>query len=143
MRAECQDQPGWLEWYDRVLPTDQEEVLFRTFNELRVRSEKYRPLETRVAVVLNVPAEAGDTAKTLTKGQKIELIPQSSGSDAKAAGPNYLFSGFVTAMERHLPELEQEDVVVACNRYYEVLERIVADSEKYLRALTTGCSGPE
>ena len=44
MRHEYNDIPGWREWYDANVPDEEQRVLLKIFNHLRVRSEKTEPL---------------------------------------------------------------------------------------------------
>src|SRR5215831_1694870 len=57
MRAEYSHVPGWQEWYDAKEATPEEQRLLNAFNQIRVRSVKKDPLETRGRVEISIPKD--------------------------------------------------------------------------------------
>jgi hypothetical protein len=139
MKAEYKDCPGWLAWYEEKKPDEAEHVLLSQMNKLRVRSEKFEPLETRVAIVMDFPPEAVtpelreflDTGVGQRFRTWIYKVPEEGPATIPEGIPEgaSVFTGAFQGIVRHVPELTDQDVVSACQAYVATLELLVGEAE--------------
>ena len=144
MKAECKERPGWLEWYESKQPVGDEKAILAKMNDLRVRSEKFEPLETRTSIVLEIPPERVTPAlrdmldEGIGNGFKLWLyaVPDSDPTNVPGEVPSGAITtlGTFQGLERHLPEFVDQDVVSACKAYLSVLEVLVQQSEEVVNA---------
>lgn len=140
MKSEYKDHSGWLEWYNSQKPDDVELKLLKSMNDLRVRSEKFAPLETKSAVVMHIPPEENTPElRAMLSGQVgsrfqtwIYKVPDSGSKELPneiPAGATVVVGTF-EGIEHHLPELHDQDVISACRLYLQSLELLANESEK-------------
>ena len=139
MKAEYKERPGWLAWYENKEPVEAEQLLLTQMNDLRVRSEKFQPLETRVAIVMDFPPEAVtpelreflDTGVGKRFRTWIYKMPDEGPATVPADVPEgaSVFVGALHGVVRHIPELNDQDVLSACKAYVATLELLVGEAE--------------
>jgi hypothetical protein len=135
MKAEYKECPGWLRWYETKKPDESEHLLLSQMNALRVRSEKFEPLETRVAVVVDFPPSAVTPELrdllNMSIGRPVQTwlyaVPDGDPADTPE-GANVLI-GDIQGIVRHIPELNDQDVLLACKDYATTLELLVLEAE--------------
>ena len=139
MKAEYKECPGWLAWYENKKPGETEQLLLAQMNDLRVQSEKFQPLETRVAIVMDFPPEAvtPELREFLDAGVGkrfrtwIYEVPDEGPAKLPTDVPEgaSVFVGSLQGVVRHVPELNDQDVLSACKAYVATLELLVAEAE--------------
>ena len=144
LRAEYKDYPGWLNWYKDKKPESTEERLLNKMNTLRVRSEKFNPLTTRAAIVMNIPPEdvTPDIRELLAKGigkrfrAWVYEIPEDGTTSPLPDIPEgaTIIKSTLEGFQRHVPELGDQDVLVACELYFSSLENLVSEAETVANA---------
>lgn len=141
MRNEYHDISGWEQWYSSKVPTADEDILLRSINDVRVRSEKKEALHTRYQVSFHVAKEdltdelrkffeenAGKTVRVTI--EEVATRKHATQVDTNIAR---FFGGF-EAMYRVIDEFPDEDVVLICRRYYSLLEQVVIECEAKFQA---------
>ena len=139
MKAEYKDNSVWAAWYKAKAPTDAERKLLAQMNDLRVRSEKFEPLETRPAIVLDFPPEAVTPQllqhREAGAGKRFRIwiweLPTDGGSTPPPGLPQNaeVLVGVSVGIVRHVRELDDTDVVDACRQYLARLQELVAEGE--------------
>ena len=136
MRAEYHNVDGWEDWYHSQVPTADETELLKKINDIRVRSEKIRPLRTVGFWQLEVPRETLEKFAEAFEGSKeIHLIMEEVGENEKEMEPRISrgeaqFRAKTTQWFRELPELPQVEILDVCKRYYCLLEGLVLECDR-------------
>ena len=144
LKAEYKDCPGWLDWYNARKPEATEELLLGTMNALRVRSEKFDPLVTKAALVLDVPAEevTSELREFLETGVGkrfrawIGEVPDDGSTPDLPDMPTgaTIFRTTLQDFQRHVFELGDQNVLVACALYLATLQGLVTEAQTFANA---------
>jgi hypothetical protein len=139
MRSEYNNTNGWENWYETRKPTEEEELLLKKINDIRVSSEKKRPLKTNFQVVFKIPKdyltqELRNALEKLPRGKKIDVTVTTANDENKPLSTQVEkgrveFRGKVDKVSRALGEPQEDDILEACKKYYTLLEQIVLDCE--------------
>lgn len=125
MRSEYGAVDGWRAWFSIKRPEGEGQALLSKFVAIRNRSLKSEPLvgESLVRLTREDIPELGPIDPKL-KHYRVRIV---------AAGPTPEVPPAITArfgsIEWHLPELGEEDLLRACNRYFALLDELVRDCE--------------
>ena len=129
LKAECQDIPGWPEWYEAKNPTEEEQKFFKKMNDARIRSQKKEsiPLQAIVTITVPEPDKEDDSSSGIISANKVAKtmtmeIPMVSDGPGKA----YIRED-LTQTTKELEEFRGEDIVEIAARYLEMLTQIVEE----------------
>lgn len=130
MKAEYLRVSGWREWYEAQSPDADEKELLGAFTQLRNKSQKEDPLETKVVVVMDFPPESltHEFKEMLERGvgKRFQTTVYAVPEDGDMSQiPSTAILGVVRSAERRLNELGERDVLDACEKYFGGLERLV------------------
>lgn len=135
MRAEYSELNGWEQWYISLDPTQEEKQFLKKINEIRVRSEKFDPLLTKILMNLGIPNE--EMTKEIEKSLEqfhgksvtftIETIEESTDSQTYGVLDNgtVRFRGKVDSVVRGIEEFPDTDILEVCKDYFHRIEKIV------------------
>lgn len=139
MRSEYHDVDGWETWYESRNPTSEEELLLKKINDIRVYSEKKRPLKTSFLVGFSIPKERvtqefRHALEKLPLGKKMKVTVSSVDDEPEPTSTpekkgSVRFAGKLDKVSRTLHEPSEKDILDACRKYYALLEQIVFDCE--------------
>ncbi len=140
MRSEYHDVEGWEGWYSAKEPNTNETLFLRKINDIRVRSEKVKPLTTDGVIGFMLPEDIiTDEVKAFlekNKGKKIEMMIDRSDPKVESAKLNEDNTLSVTGKLKAFRMIEDfpgEDVLDVCKRYCKLLESLVKECEKQFR----------
>ena len=129
LKAECQDIPGWREWYEAKSPTEEEERFLKKMNDARIRSQKKESIALQAIVTITVPEpDKEDNSSS-------EIISDDKGGRTKTmkipmvtAGPGKAYiRPDLTQATKELEEFRGEDVVEVAALYLEMLTELVEE----------------
>lgn len=134
MKAEYLRVPGWREWYETHSPDEGEKELLGAFTNLRNRSQKVNPLETKPVVVMDFPPESltPEFKEMLERGfgKRFQATFYAVPEDGDMRNiPSTAVLGVIRSAERRLDELGERNVLDACDNYFAALERLVEHCE--------------
>lgn len=136
MRSEYSDVDGWESWYKSLEPSTDDEALLRKINAARIRTEKQAPIKTNFRVSFIIPKE--QITETLNKdlenlsGKTLEMTVRQIGNpdtpiDFHLENGKFTFIGPIEKVYRVLGELDDDDVLEACRKYYSTIKEIVIE----------------
>jgi hypothetical protein len=130
LKAECQDIPGWREWYEAKRTTGEEDRFLKKMNDARIRSQKKESIALQAIMTITVPEpdKEDNSSSEITsddKGGRIKTmkIPMVTAGPGEAYIPPDL-----TLATKELEEFRGEDVVEVAARYLEMLTELVEES---------------
>lgn len=137
MRTEYHAVDGWENWFSTKQVAADEQELLRKVNDIRVRSVKTQPLETRFVLIVDIPADnVNPEMKSLltSGGERFMVAPMKISSNGTMSLPDGFpideaIVGKSVGFERHLDEFPDENIVNVCTRYLKFLEDVVAECE--------------
>jgi len=129
LNAECQNIPGYPEWYKTKSVAEEEKKFFKSMNDARIRSVKKESIALRAIVTITVPEpDQEDTSSSAinldskvgrTKTMKIPFV--SAGLGKAYIRPD------LAQTTKELDEFRGEDIVEVADRYIKILTEIVEE----------------
>ncbi len=126
MKSEYGGLDGWKAWYDARKPTAEDQALLRKFTDVRNRSQKADPLRVGIRVYASPEGERPSDIPANPKLQRYWITIREI--DPPSGNPRSM-EAVLDSIECSLPELGEEDLLRACNRYFELLNRLVHECE--------------
>lgn len=139
MRSEYSRSEGWQHWFVTKEPTPKEQELLRKVNQVRIRSEKQRPLEANVMLEVNIPPERVTEElkarmQTWPVGTRVSLalvgISEQGELTLPEGYPEDAIVGTTGGFELRLAEFPGEDIIGALRRYIALLDELVGECEQ-------------
>jgi hypothetical protein len=121
MRSEYSGKPGWEEWYRGQTPASDETELLTAFTALRNRSQKSEPIVPSYSLRV-----AGDIGPPVDRDPKMPKVRVTF----TPVGGGESIGGELMALSWSVPELQGGDLLQACQKYFQALERLVDGCEK-------------
>jgi hypothetical protein len=124
MRYEYARVVGWEQWYDSTAPNGEDFDLLRKFNELRVRSEKKRPLDPSfVPLILPYPPREQEVPSAL--GGSKRLISIVTIRPVPSEDTPVVVEGADCVWLWEIDAFEGNDLVQMCHHYFENLSDLL------------------
>ena len=121
MRSEYGSTPGWNEWFASKHPDEGELDLLQTFNELRIRTQKIRPLVP--AISAHVGEAQADQNPRMPR-IKVSITPVSENPDEPI-----IFNGQITQVSWTLENRDGAELSAKCHEYLSRLTVLVSECE--------------
>lgn len=138
LRFEFSSSVNWKSWYDSKMPNQEEKLLLKYFNDLRIESVKVKPLTTSNRFELNIPKDEV-TDELLNKiekliGKKTTLILTTEEDEIKKLKDNdngILVKASLSSFIIKVNNLDKDiDIIDASRKYLESLKNLVDECEK-------------
>lgn len=135
MRSEYSDSAEWEAWFRAKTPNPEEKQFIKAISDIRNRSLKSAPLETRAIAELLIPSEylTGELKKALQNKtgnrMRLELRSLSEAKDAfTVVDDNELqFVAKVGRAYLRIEDFPEDDILDISKRYYLLLEALVRE----------------
>lgn len=140
MRSEYSRSEGWEHWFQTKQPTSEDQELLRQVNQVRIRSEKQRPLEASATLEIDIPPERVTEElkarmQTWPVGTRFKLalleISESGDMTLPEGFPEDAIVGITAGFELRLDEFPDEDIIGALRRYVALLDELVTECEQF------------
>jgi hypothetical protein len=140
LRFEFSDSVNWRSWYDSKIPTQEEKLLLKYFNDLRIESVKVKPLTTSNQFELSIPKEEV-TDELLYKiekliGKNTILILATEDDEIEKLKGNInnndiLVKASLNSVIVKVSNLDKDiDIINTSRKYLESLKSLVGECEK-------------
>jgi hypothetical protein len=130
MKSEYNDVGGWKAWYDSRRPATEDLPLLRSFTNVRNRSEKVNPLRVGIRVFASPESErAADSSGAPQGNPKLQRYRLTIREVDPPSGNPRSMEATIDSIECNLPELGEQDLLRACTRYFELLDKLVDECE--------------
>lgn len=139
MRNEYSNVKGWKEWYDSKEPTLEEIFFLKNVNNVRVRSVKKEPLQTKTQLSAHIDKkditpEIEEAIETLVgKNVKVTFTPVKDTGEKqqpKISRRSITFLAKLNELIRVVKEFPDQDVLAICHKYYDMLRTLVDECEQ-------------
>jgi len=122
MRHEYVRILGWKDWFRNQNVTEQQRVLLKVFNDLRVRSNKLEPLPLGHSIRFLGEHDAPERDPRLPR---LQVTIRTADEREEV-----IHSGEVAAFSWTLDDFDGEDLLPSCKQYVELLASLVEDCEQ-------------
>jgi hypothetical protein len=139
MKREHSNIEKWQRWYSSLSISAEEEVFLKKINEIRIRSEKIKPLQTEVKIKLLLPKglESKELEEFIKNNADTELNVEinDSGDEYKptvVTDERAIFQCMMSDVYKSIEDFPDENVIIVSERYLYWLEKIVGEGERIL-----------
>mgnify|MGYP000854142803 CR=1 FL=1 len=139
MRSEHSHLEKWKGWYDSLSISSEEEVFLKKINGIRIRCEKIKPLQTKVAIELSLPLgfESKELEEFIKNNANTELEVDINETEdeykpADVTDERASFQCMMSDVYKTIEDFLNENVITVCERYLHWLERIVDEGERII-----------
>lgn len=131
MKSEFCSQPGWEEWYESKEAAVEDRTLLQRFTNIRNRSQKRGPLQVDIRLYASVSDEhgPGNERHPVSNDSKLRQYRVMITQVNPPTGVPRSCEAVLDALECGLPELGEDDLLHSCNRYVDMLTRLVDECE--------------
>jgi len=129
LKAECQDIPGWWEWYEAKSPTEEEERFLKKMNNARIRSQKKESVALQAIMRITAPEpdkEDNNSSEIISDDKEGRLKTMKIPMVTAGPGEAYIPPD-QTLTTKELEEFPGEDVVEVAARYLGMLTELVEE----------------
>ncbi len=124
MRNEYATIPGWEQWFRGQAPEKEEAQLLSLFNQLRIKSEKIRPIRPGRAFRLE-----GDKGSPIERDPRLPRFHITITAVDPESGSGPVMAGEVVECSWTIDELDGADLVTACRRYLQSIGTLLEKCE--------------